>query len=86
MLVRPLKDGRYQLVSGERRWRAAKIAGLETIPALVSEYDDLAALEAGLIENMARENLNPVEEARACATLVKELGLTHRQIGERVGR
>ena len=86
VLVRPLKDGRYQLVSGERRWRAAKIAGLETIPALVSEYDDLAALEAGLIENMARENLNPVEEARACATLVKELGLTHQQIGERVGR
>ncbi len=86
VLVRPFQDGRYQLVAGERRWRAAKIAGLETIPALVSEYDDLAALEAGLIENMAREDLNPVEEARACATLVKELGLTHQQIGERVGR
>ncbi len=86
VLVRPFQDGRYQLVAGERRWRAAKIAGLETIPTLVSEYDDLAALEAGLIENMARENLNPVEEARACATLVKELGVTHQQIGERVGR
>jgi ParB family transcriptional regulator, chromosome partitioning protein len=86
VLVRPLQDGRYKLVAGERRWRAARIAGLETIPALVSWYDDLAALEAALIENMAREDLSPVEEARACATLVEELGLTHRQIGQRVGR
>jgi ParB family transcriptional regulator, chromosome partitioning protein len=86
VLVRPLKDGRYQLVAGERRWRAAKTAGLQTIPALVSAYDDLAALEVGLIENMAREDLNPVEEARACVTLVRELGLTHRQIALRVGR
>jgi len=85
VLVRCLQDGKYQLVAGERRWRAAKIAGLQTIPALVSAYDDLAALEVGLIENMAREDLNPVEEARACATLAKELGLTHQQIGERVG-
>ena len=86
VLVRPLQDGKYGLIVGERRWRAAKIAGLQSIPALVSRYDDLAALEVGLIENMAREDLNPVEEARACATLVKELGLTHRQIGQRVGR
>jgi ParB family chromosome partitioning protein len=86
VLVRPLEDGKFQLVAGERRWRAAKLAGLETIPALISEYDDLAALEAGLIENMARQDLNPVEEARACATLVQELGLTYRQLGERVGR
>jgi ParB family chromosome partitioning protein len=86
VLVRPLEDGKFQLVAGERRWRAARLAGLETIPALISEYDDLAALEAGLIENMARQDLNPVEEARACATLVQELGLTYRQLGERVGR
>jgi ParB family chromosome partitioning protein len=86
VLVRPGEDGRYGLVAGERRWRAAQIAGLQTIPALVSAYDDLAALEAGLIENMARENLNPVEEARACATLSKELGLTYQQIADRVGR
>jgi ParB family chromosome partitioning protein len=86
VLVRPGEDGRYGLVAGERRWRAAQIAGLQTIPALVSAYDDLAALEAGLIENMARENLNPVEEARACATLVQELGLTHQEIADRVGR
>jgi ParB family chromosome partitioning protein len=86
VLVRPLANSKYQLVAGERRWRAAQIAGLETIPALVSPYDDLAALEAGLIENMAREDLNPMEEARACATLVQELGLTYQQIGARVGR
>ncbi len=86
VLVRPLKDGRYKLVAGERRWRAAKLADLETIPALVFRYDDLAALEVGLIENMARENLNPVEEARACQTLVKELGLTQEQVARRVGR
>jgi ParB family transcriptional regulator, chromosome partitioning protein len=86
VLVRPLQDGKYQLVAGERRWRAAKLAGLLTIPALVSTYDDLAALEVGLIENMAREDLNPIEEARACVTLVQELGLTYRQLGKRVGR
>jgi ParB family transcriptional regulator, chromosome partitioning protein len=86
VLVRPLEDGKFQLVAGERRWRAARLAGLETIPALISEYDDLAALEAGLIENMAREDLNPIEEARACATLAEDLGLSHGQIAERVGR
>ncbi len=85
VLVRPLQDGKYQLVAGERRWRAARKAGLVTIPALISKYDDLAALEVGLIENMAREDLNPVEKARACQTLVQELGLTYRQIGARVG-
>ncbi len=86
VLVRPSADGRYGLIAGERRWRAAQIAGLQTIPALVSDYDDLAALEAALIENMARENLNPIEEARACMTLSKELGLTHQEIADRVGR
>ncbi len=86
VLVRPSADGRYGLIAGERRWRAAQIAGLQTIPALVSQYDDLAALEAALIENMARENLNPIEEARACMTLSKELGLTHQEIADRVGR
>jgi ParB family transcriptional regulator, chromosome partitioning protein len=86
VLVRSLKEGKYQLVAGERRWRAAKIAGLQSIPALVSRYDNLTALEIGLIENMARKDLNPVEEARACATLVREFGLTYPQIGARVGR
>ena len=77
---------RYELIAGERRWRAAQIAGLKTIPALVRPHDDAASLELALIENMAREDLNPVEEARACAALVEELGLTREQVGRRVGR
>jgi ParB family transcriptional regulator, chromosome partitioning protein len=86
VLVRPLQGGKYELVAGERRWRAAQLAGLQSIPALVSRYDDLTALEVGLIENMARKDLNPVEEARACATLANEFGLMHQQIARRVGR
>ena len=86
VLVRPAAGGTYELVAGERRWRAAQIAGLETVPALVRDRDDAEALEAALIENMAREDLNPVEEARACAALVEELGLTRESVGLRVGR
>ena len=86
VLVRPVAGGTYELVAGERRWRAAQLAGLETVPALVRDRDDAEALEAALIENMAREDLNPVEEARACAALVEELGLTREIVGLRVGR
>jgi ParB family chromosome partitioning protein len=86
VLVRPLPAGNYELVAGERRWRAAQIAGLETIPAIVRDRDDADALQAALIENMAREDLNPVEEARACAALVEDLGLTRETVGLRVGR
>jgi len=86
VLVRPAPGGTFQLVAGERRWRAARIAGLATIPALVRERGDAEALEAALIENMAREDLNPIEEARACAALVEELGLTRETVGLRVGR
>src|SRR5215211_7257145 len=86
VLVRPLTGGTYELIAGERRWRAAQLAGLETIPALVRVHDDTESLELALIENMAREDLNPVEEARACALLVEELGLTREEIGRRVGR
>lgn len=86
VLVRPTAGGTYELVAGERRWRAARIAGLQTIPALVREREDAAALEAALVENMAREDLNPIEEARACAALVEELGLSRTEIGRRVGR
>jgi ParB family chromosome partitioning protein len=86
VLVRPIAGGTYELVAGERRWRAAQLAGLETIPALVRQRDDAEALEAALIENMAREDLNPVDEARACAALVEELGLTRETVGLRVGR
>ncbi|MBJ7520322.1 MAG: ParB/RepB/Spo0J family partition protein [Solirubrobacteraceae bacterium] len=86
VLVRPVAGGTYELVAGERRWRASKLAGLEQIPALIRERDDAQALEVALIENMAREDLNPVEEARACAALVEELGLTREEVGRRVGR
>ena len=86
VLVRPVAGGTYELVAGERRWRAAQIAGLEAIPALIRDRDDAEALEAALVENMAREDLNPVEEARACAALVEELGLTRESVGLRVGR
>src|SRR3954470_7435446 len=86
VLVRPSAGGTYELIAGERRWRAAQLAGLETIPALVRVHDDAESLELALIENMAREDLNPIEEARACALLVEELGLTREEIGRRVGR
>jgi ParB family chromosome partitioning protein len=86
VLVRAKPGGTYELVAGERRWRAAKIAGLEKIPALVRAHGDAEALELALIENMAREDLNPIEEARACAALVEELGLTREEVGLRVGR
>lgn len=86
VLVRPVAGGRYELVAGERRWRAAQIAELDVIPAIVREHDDAASLELAVIENMAREDLNPVEEARACAGLVEELGLTREEVGLRVGR
>ncbi len=86
VLIRPVAGGTYELVAGERRWRAAQLAGLETIPALVRARNDAESLEAALIENMARADLNPVEEARACAALVEELGLTRESVGLRVGR
>jgi ParB family chromosome partitioning protein len=86
VLVRPVLGGTFELVAGERRWRAAKLAGLERIPALVQERDDAASLEVAIIENMAREDLNPIEEARAVAALVEELGLTREDVGRRVGR
>src|SRR3954468_15136256 len=86
VLVRPVAGGTYELIAGERRWRAARLAGMETVPALVRSRDDAEALEVALIENMAREDLSPVEEARACAALVEELGLTREEVGRRIGR
>jgi ParB family transcriptional regulator, chromosome partitioning protein len=86
ILVRPVAGGTYELVAGERRWRAAQLAGLDRIPALVREHDDAASLEVALVENMAREDLNPVEQARAVAALVEELGLSREAVGRKVGR
>jgi ParB family chromosome partitioning protein len=86
VLVRPIAGGTYELIAGERRWRAAKLARIATVPALVRPQGDAESLELALIENMAREDLNPVEEAQACLLLVEELGLTREDVGRRVGR
>jgi ParB family chromosome partitioning protein len=86
VLVRPKPGGTYELIAGERRWRAARIAGLQVIPALIRPRGDADALEIALVENMAREDLSPIEEARACAALVEGLALTREQVGLRVGR
>ena len=86
IVVRPLAGGHYEVVAGERRLRAAKLAELPTVPAVVRETAEAERLELALVENMAREDLNPVEEARACATLVEDLGVTKEQLGRRVGR
>jgi ParB family chromosome partitioning protein len=86
VVVRPRAEGGWELIAGERRWRAAKDAGLPTVPALVRDADDRDTLLMSLVENVAREQLSPVEEARAYALLVDEFGLSLAQIGERVGK
>jgi ParB family transcriptional regulator, chromosome partitioning protein len=86
LILRPLSDGRYELIAGERRWRAARQAELETVPALIRNQDEGERLQTALIENMARENLNPVDEARACAALVEDLGLSKEELARRLGR
>jgi ParB family chromosome partitioning protein len=86
LLVRPLADGSYELIAGERRWRAAQAAGLARVPAIVRDRELAERLQVALIENMVREDLNPVDEARACAALVDELGLSREELARRVGR
>jgi ParB family transcriptional regulator, chromosome partitioning protein len=92
ILVRPLarppanESQRYEIIAGERRWRAAQMAGLTEIPAVVRDVPDEAAVAMALIENIQRENLNPLEEARALSRLVEEFGLTHQAAAEAVGR
>jgi len=86
LLVRPLPDGSYELIAGERRWRAAQAAGLARVPAVVRDQELAERLQVALIENMVREDLNPVDEARACAALVDDLGLTKEDLARRVGR
>ena len=86
LLVRPVDRDRYELVAGERRWRAAQMAGLEEVPALVREIADEAALAMSLIENIQRENLNPMEEAAGIQRLVDEFKMTHEQAADAVGR
>ncbi len=86
LLVRPVDRDRYELIAGERRWRAAQMAGLEEVPALVREVPDEAALAMSLIENIQRENLNPMEEAAGLARLIEEFRMTHEQAADAVGR
>lgn len=86
LLVRPRDGGRYELIAGERRWRAAQAAGLTTVPVIVRQATDEESLELALIENIQRENLNPVEEARAYEQLATAFKLTQEQIAEKVGR
>ena len=86
IVVRPIGAGRYEIVAGERRWRAAQMAGLHSVPAVVRDIPDEAAIAIALIENIQRENLNPVEEATALQRLIDEFGMTHQQTAESVGR
>jgi ParB family chromosome partitioning protein len=87
ILVRPVGDGRrFEIIAGERRWRASQIAGIDEIPALVCEVSDDVAVSMALIENIQREDLNPLEEAGALHRLVTEFGLTHQQVATSIGR
>jgi ParB family transcriptional regulator, chromosome partitioning protein len=86
VLVRPRAEGGFELIAGERRWRAARAAGVATVPAVVREADDRDTLLLGLVENVARENLSPVEEARGYAILIDEFDLSLGDVSERVGR
>ena len=86
VVVRRRREGGYELIAGERRWRAAREAGSATVPAVVREADDRDSLLLGLVENVAREDLSPVEEARAYAVLMDEFGLSLTDVAERVGR
>jgi len=86
LLVRPVDRDRYELIAGERRWRAAQMAGLEEVPVLVREVPDEAALAMSLIENIQRENLNPMEEAAGLQRLIGEFKMTHEQAADAVGR
>jgi ParB family transcriptional regulator, chromosome partitioning protein len=86
VLVRPMPDGSYQLIAGERRWRAATRAGLAVIPAIIRDTDDLGSVERALIENLHRQDLTPLEEAAAYQQLIEDFSLTHEQVATRVGK
>ena len=84
--MRRLASGYYQIIAGERRWRAAKLAGLTEVPAVIIEADDRKVMELGLIENLQREDLNPIEEANGYKVLLDEYGLTQEEVAQRVGK
>ncbi|HEX7166501.1 MAG TPA: ParB/RepB/Spo0J family partition protein [Acidimicrobiales bacterium] len=86
ILVRPAQDGTYELIAGERRWRAAKRAGLQSVPAIVRDASDVASLEQALVENLHRQDLNALEEAAAYQQLIEDFHLTHDEVAARVGK
>lgn len=86
ILVRKLLSGKFEIIAGERRWRAAQIAGLHEVPAVVKDFEEKEAAEIAIIENVQREDLNPVEEGRAYLKLIQEFGYTQQQVSERVGK
>lgn len=86
MLVRPMEDGSYQLVAGERRWRASRLAGLTEVPVIIKEMSDEQAMQISLIENLQREDLNPIEEAEGLQLLISRYSLTQEEAASRVGR
>ena len=86
IVLRSISENKYEIIAGERRWRASQLAGLEKIPAIVREVNDESAIAMSLIENIQREDLNPMEEAIALQRLIKEFDLTHQQVAEAVGK
>ncbi|MFQ5693843.1 MAG: ParB/RepB/Spo0J family partition protein, partial [Nitrospinota bacterium] len=86
LILRPAADGGYEIVAGERRWRAAQLAGLDTVPAIVKSADDRTVMEVSVIENLQREDLNPIEEAEAYRRLIDEFGLSQEETARRVGK
>ncbi len=86
LIVRPLSDGKYEIVAGERRWRAAVMAGFSTVPAVVQQLTDSESLERALIENLQREDLNPLDTAEAYNTLIKQFSYTHDNLAQRIGQ
>jgi len=86
LIVRPVGESKYEIIAGERRWRAAQLAGLTEVPVIVREIPDEAAIAIALIENIQRENLNPIEEAIALQRLIDEFGMTHQQAADAVGK
>ena len=86
IVVRPTVSGRYEIVAGERRWRASRMAGLSAVPVIIREMDDKEYFETALIENLQREDLNPIEEAKGYKTLIDNYSLTQEQVAKSVGK
>ncbi len=86
IIVKPLTNGTYKIIAGERRWRASRLAGLDTVPVIIKDFDEKEIMEVALIENLQREDLNPVEEALGYRSLMENFGMTQEQVAQRVGK